>query len=110
MLARPEKFTRIFEGSTQFRIPIYQRKYSWEKKECERLLNDIIEAGKNDHTVNHFFGSIVYLSLQHSQASVQEMMVIDGQQRLTTVLLLLYSFSKAIENKELERISTEKIH
>ena len=109
MRASPMQFVRALDGAVQFRIPIYQRKYSWEKKECKRLFDDILEAGKNIDSESHFFGSIVYTSLQHHSASVQEMVVIDGQQRLTSVMLLLSAYCRAIENKALKNISTEAI-
>ena len=107
MKATEENFVRFLEGSVQFRIPIYQRKYSWTTKHCEKLFDDIIKAGKNSSDV-HFFGSIVYVSEQFQKSAVQHMTVIDGQQRLTTVMLLLFSFSKIIENKDIE-ITTNQI-
>ncbi|GAA7858659.1 DUF262 domain-containing protein [Helicobacter pylori] len=83
--------------STIFSIPVYQRNYTWEEKNCEKLLQDIISISQNKKT--HFMGSITYI-LHHiddekSLRQLQEFVIIDGQQRITTLMLLL----KAIETK-----------
>lgn len=77
-------------NSTQFVIPIYQRNYVWEKKNVEQLLNDIERMIPfiNDESVFHFFGSVVYIDTLH-KGSFSEWTIIDGQQRLTTIFLLL---------------------
>ncbi|GHR80291.1 DUF262 and DUF1524 domain-containing protein [Helicobacter pylori] len=72
----------------QLVIPIYQRLYSWEKKQCEELWDDIIKIGGNDKMDGHFIGSILYVldGITHSDNAL---LIIDGQQRLTTITLLL---------------------
>ncbi|GAA9613863.1 DUF262 and DUF1524 domain-containing protein [Helicobacter pylori] len=72
----------------QFVIPIYQRLYSWEKEQCQQLWDDIIKIGGNDKMDGHFIGSILYVldSITHSG---NPLLIIDGQQRLTTITLLL---------------------
>ncbi len=72
----------------QLVIPIYQRAYSWEKEQCKQLWDDIIEIGGNDKMDGHFIGSILYVldSITHSNNAL---LIIDGQQRLTTITLLL---------------------
>ena len=110
MEAGPMEFFKIFEGNITFKIPIYQRQYSWSTKHCKRMFDDILQVGKDVNSKSHFFGSIVYLASQHHNATVQEMIVIDGQQRLTSFMLLLYSFYKAIKNKKLDiDISADEI-
>jgi len=83
-------------------IPIYQRTYSWTEKECEQLWNDIVRAGRSDAAIFvHFVGSIVYIEEGLSQVSHQApLMVIDGQQRLTTVTLLLAALAKFLGDDE----------
>ncbi|MDO7866512.1 DUF262 domain-containing protein, partial [Helicobacter pylori] len=73
--------------NNQFVIPIYQRLYSWEKEQCEQLWDDIIKIGGNDKMNGHFIGSILYVrdGITHSSP----LLIIDGQQRLTTITLLL---------------------
>ncbi|GAA9592240.1 hypothetical protein HpHA63_10580 [Helicobacter pylori] len=72
----------------QLVIPIYQRVYSWEKEQCKQLWDDIIKIGGNDKMDGHFIGSILYVldSITHSN---NILLIIDGQQRLTTITLLL---------------------
>ncbi|WP_231211082.1 DUF262 and DUF1524 domain-containing protein [Helicobacter pylori] len=72
----------------QLVIPIYQRVYSWEKEQCKQLWDDIVKTGGNDQMNGHFIGSILYVldSITHSNNAL---LIIDGQQRLTTIMLLL---------------------
>lgn len=72
----------------QFVIPIYQRVYSWEKEQCKQLWDDIIKIGGDDKMDGHFIGSILYVldGITHSDNTL---LIIDGQQRLTTITLLL---------------------
>ncbi len=72
----------------QLVIPIYQRVYSWEKEQCEQLWDDIIKIGGDDKMDGHFIGSILYVldGITHSDNAL---LIIDGQQRLTTITLLL---------------------
>lgn len=83
--------------NTIFSIPVYQRNYTWGQDNCTKLLEDIISISKNNKT--HFMGSITYIlhniSEENSLRSLQEFVIIDGQQRITTTMLLL----KAIETK-----------
>src|SRR5271167_1443119 len=92
----------FLKRSPQFVIPIYQRTYSWSEKECQQLWDDIIRCGKNDRILVHFIGSIVYVESGLSQVTHQApLLVIDGQQRLTTVSLLLAALAKAIGDDEI---------
>ncbi|WRD67996.1 DUF262 and DUF1524 domain-containing protein [Helicobacter pylori] len=72
----------------QLVIPIYQRLYSWEKEQCKQLWDDIIKIGGDDKMDGHFIGSILYVldGITHSNNAL---LIIDGQQRLTTITLLL---------------------
>ena len=98
MLAKETEFPTFIEGQKQFQIPVYQRKYSWTIKNCATLLKDIKKTGSDKNIQNHFLGSIVYVLAEDYQATgVHKLTVIDGQQRLTTLTLLLLALSKAIE-------------
>src|ERR1700684_4504240 len=90
MKATEAKLLDFLKKSPQFVIPIYQRTYSWTKKECRQLWDDILRAGRNDNVSAHFVGSIVYIEKGLSTLTYHEpMLVIDGQQRLTTLTLIL---------------------
>jgi len=98
MKATEAKFLEFLKKSPQFVIPIYQRTYSWADRECRQLWNDIVRTGSNDAVTAHFVGSIVYIEKGLYQVSSQSpMLVIDGQQRLTTLTLLLAALANALD-------------
>lgn len=74
-------------GTCQYLIPLYQRTYSWEREQCARLWNDIVNLHKTNRE-GHFVGSIVRID-EDSAAGSTIAMIIDGQQRLTTLTVLL---------------------
>jgi uncharacterized protein with ParB-like and HNH nuclease domain/predicted transport protein len=101
MKATEAKLLDFLKKSPQFVIPIYQRTYSWTEKECWQLWNDILRTGGNDTISSHFVGSIVYIEKGLSNLTSHEpMLVIDGQQRLTTVTLLIAALAKALSETE----------
>lgn len=107
MKATEAKLLKFLKTSPQFMIPIYQRSYSWSEKECQQLWDDIIRAGQNENVNAHFIGSIVYIEKGLYQVSSQSpILVIDGQQRLTTITLLLSALIEKlstlpVENQEI---------
>lgn len=97
MKATEAKLLLFLKKSSQFIIPIYQRTYSWTEKECRQLWDDIVRAGSSDKIAVHFVGSIVYIEDGQSQVTHQApLLVIDGQQRLTTVTLLLAALAESV--------------
>lgn len=109
MKALESNFFRFLQGTKQFVIPIYQRTYSWTKEQCEQLWNDIIKAGTDENTSGHFIGAIVYIEKGIYQvSSVNQLLVIDGQQRLTTLSLLLLALANYYELKEGTADKTKK--
>ena len=76
----------IEPNKRQYSIPVYQRNYDWSITQCEKLFYDIIAAHKNDKT--HFVGSIVNAQIP-SQNKINRYVIIDGQQRITTIIILL---------------------
>ncbi len=95
--------------NNQFVISIYQRVYSWEKEQCEQLWDDIIKIGGNDKINGHFIGSILYVRNGNTPSS--PLLIIDGQQRLTTITLLCIALRNrsSDEVKILEKFSRKKI-
>lgn len=84
------RFTELIEGNKQFVIPVFQRDYSWKAKEhCARLWRDVIRAGRSLTPDQHFLGAIVCIPAADHAMSFPRSLVIDGQQRLTTLMLLL---------------------
>ncbi len=111
MKAAEANLLSFLRNPQQFTIPIYQRTYSWRQAECQQLWNDIIRAGNDDTDSPHFIGSIVYIDQTLSQVSKQSpKLVIDGQQRLTTISLLLEAIARQVGDGELiEGFSAEKL-
>ena len=101
MKATEVKFLDFLKKSPQFVIPIYQRTYSWTESECRQLWDDILRTGRDEDIAAHFVGSIVYIEEGLYQVSSQSvLLVIDGQQRLTTVMLILEALAKRVGNGE----------
>ncbi|GAA6908316.1 DUF262 and DUF1524 domain-containing protein [Helicobacter pylori] len=90
----------------QLVIPIYQRLYSWEKEQCKQLWDDIIKIGGDDKMNGHFIGSILYVldGIVHSNNAL---LIIDGQQRLTTITPLLIALKDHL-NDEVKRKEIEE--
>lgn len=83
-----------------FIIPPFQRNYEWDKKQCEEFFDDLMYAYKNNKS--HYFGNIVYYLGQNSGASFQEFILVDGQQRITTILLLLCALRDLTDDEEIK--------
>ncbi len=90
---------------TIFSIPVYQRNYTWEEENCEKLLQDIVSISQNKKT--HFMGSITYIlhliDDEKSLRQLQEFVIIDGQQRVTTIMLLLKAIEIKIQNEGIKK-------
>lgn len=111
MKATEAKLLDFLKKSPQFLIPIYQRTYSWGERECSQLWDDVLRAGRNDNISAHFVGSIVYVEKGLYQISNQSpLLVIDGQQRLTTVTLLMEALARSLgDNEPLDGFSAKKL-
>ena len=112
MKAKATNFLEFLKGPKQFIIPIYQRTYSWNLKQCEQLWKDIMKVATDDTVSGHFVGSIVYVEKGLYQiSSVPQLLVIDGQQRMTTISLILSAFGRAIRQRgEETEISQRKLN
>ena len=103
MKASSANLLTVIKGPKQFFIPIYQRTYSWQLAQCDQLLKDIIRISKDDNLQGHFLGSIVYFQEDiHTISDVPKLLVIDGQQRLTTVSLLILALAHFLKNNPVE--------
>ena len=83
----------------QYIVPIYQREYKWTSEQCNRLIDDILSCTKSNK--EHFLGSIVYQLEKNLDLSNLKLYLVDGQQRIVTMLLLAKALNLiASENKE----------
>lgn len=111
MKATEAKLLEFLKKSPQFVIPIYQRTYSWSERECRQLWDDILRTGRNDTVTAHFVGSIVYVEKGLYQVSSQSpLLVIDGQQRLTTITLVIEALARSLGDSEpIDGFSAKKL-
>ncbi|MEW1959571.1 DUF262 domain-containing protein [Kineococcus sp. NPDC059986] len=93
MAAQETSLRKLLEGAKQYQVPLYQRTYSWEQSQLKRLWQDVVQLAedmRDDASTTHFIGSLVLApSPVNNPAAVQTYLVVDGQQRLTTLTLLL---------------------
>ena len=89
MKASETNLRSILEGNKQFLVPLFQRTYSWDKKEWDTLWNDLEELREETHQRNHFIGSAVTIPQDSAASGVAKSLLIDGQQRITTILIIL---------------------
>ncbi len=109
MKANENPFLHFLEGTDkQFVIPVYQRNYDWKKEQCEQLFNDLVEVCENNFR-SHFLGSIV--SIYNFGGESKEYLIIDGQQRITTLSLLLLAVHNLLNKNEIQTkgLNKEKI-
>ena len=94
----------IGQSYKQFKVPVYQRTYDWKKEHCEKLVLDIFEASKKRK--EHFTGTIVYLN-DLDFSNERTALLIDGQQRVTTTIILLKVITDIEKNFDLDYISRQ---
>lgn len=93
------KLNEYFSGDkTLFLIPLYQRNYAWQRKHCERLFSDLEKIHKNN-IYSHFFGSIVTVKASDHE---DDLLIIDGQQRITTISLLILAAIKCVRDGSMQ--------
>ena len=99
MKASSANLLSVIKGPKQFVIPIYQRTYSWHQAQCEQLFKDILRISQSDNIHGHFVGSVVYFQQSiHTVSDVPRLLVIDGQQRLTTITLLIAALAEFVKD------------
>lgn len=94
-------FTFLEKSKTIFNIPVYQRNYEWSKEQCEKLFNDLEGIIKDNYNKNHFVGTIVYVYEAGNKQSTNYI-IIDGQQRITTFMILLKAIYDMLEAEDLK--------
>jgi uncharacterized protein with ParB-like and HNH nuclease domain len=98
MKAIDRPLPHILNGASQFVIPVFQRDYTWQAEtQCAQLWRDIIRASRSQGEQGHFLGSIVYIATGDNSAGFTQWLLIDGQQRLTTIVLLMAALRDHID-------------
>ena len=111
MKATEHNLLKFLKNAEQFSIPIYQRTYSWTERECRQLWADVLRTGRTDTIKAHFIGSIVYIAEDiYTVARMPSLQVIDGQQRLTTAMLILEALARSLgANEPVRGFSARKV-
>ncbi|MEO8083061.1 MAG: DUF262 domain-containing protein, partial [Ardenticatenales bacterium] len=89
MKAIDSPFTKIINGTNQFVIPVFQRDYNWTEANCDQLWSDVVRIASDTTSRRHFLGSLVYVSTDDASPTFTRWLLVDGQQRLTTLTLLV---------------------
>ena len=89
----------IGNGKKTFNIPVYQRNYDWKEEQCQKLFEDIQNIVKSDYEIEHFLGTVVFVSSE-SKMNFNEYILIDGQQRITSIMLLLKALHEKVTNED----------
>ncbi len=110
MKASETNLQEIIEGTKQYIIPMFQRTYSWEQKHWKQLWEDIIDLIEDNENQSHFIGSVVSIPVNTNTHGVQQFLVIDGQQRLTTLLILLAAVRDVAKKQENINLAEEIQH
>jgi hypothetical protein len=104
MQTSPVRLIDYFDGTKQSVIPLFQRRYSWTKKNWERLWDDITELMESGPQHSHFMGAIVSVPAHTVPVGVNKHLIIDGQQRLTTISILLCALREQLDDRSAARI------
>ena len=94
-------FEFIGNGKKTFNIPVYQRNYDWKEKQCQKLFEDIENIIKFDYKIEHFLGTVVVVSSE-LKMNFYENIIIDGQQRITSIMLLLKALHEKMVNEDVK--------
>jgi len=97
----------VIEGTKQYVVPLFQRTYSWDTKEWEMLWQDLIELCEDEDPRDHFIGSIVTMPTASVPQGIAKFLLIDGQQRLTTIFILLALLRDAAKTSNGSMLSQE---
>ncbi|HAE50064.1 MAG: hypothetical protein CMO30_01645 [Tistrella sp.] len=104
MEASPANVIQYFNGEKQNIIPLFQRRYSWNKQNWQALWDDMLVQYDAEDRTSHFMGAIVSVPARSVPVGVNKYLIIDGQQRLTTVSLLLAALRDSVDENSAARI------
>ena len=107
MQASEAKLQLIIGNEKQYVVPLFQRKYSWDKKEWGTLLDDLVELSEGENTRTHFIGSLVTMPINSVPEGVSKYLLIDGQQRLTTIFILLALLRDNAKKENQEKLADQ---
>lgn len=104
MEASPARVIQYFNGEKQNLIPLFQRPYTWADNNWQTLWDDLMVQYEEGETGTHFMGAIVSVPARSTPVGVSKYLIIDGQQRLTTVSILLCALRDGLDSNSASRI------
>ena len=93
-------FKQLLNQNTQYVVPLYQRTYNWTERQWEQLWDDIVDIYSLPSPRNHFIGSVVTQQVPDGPQSLSQYTLIDGQQRMTTLFILLSVVRQCAKKEE----------
>ena len=99
MEASPARVIQYFNGEKQNLIPLFQRPYTWTENNWKSLWDDLMVQYEVGDTGTHFMGAIVSVPARSTPVGVSKYLIIDGQQRLTTVSIILCALRDVLDPK-----------
>ena len=112
MIAQESKLLKLLSNNdVTFFIPPYQRNYEWTDEQCSVFLEDVIKtftANSNKKNTEHFFGTITYFQTESAFGQPNKLVLIDGQQRITTVMLFLVALRDILDDKAMINFINDK--
>src|ERR1035437_7469708 len=100
METNQNKISALLGRPVQYVLPMFQRRYSWEEKQWKKLWGDIVDIRKNPHKPEHFLGTIVVLQEDSLPGKPPKFILIDGQQRLTTLSIILTALRDLVKKSD----------
>lgn len=107
MRAGEVSFQQLLNGRIQYRVPLFQRTYSWKQEQWDKFWNDILDIYVSDKARKHFIGAIVTLPIPDAPENASKYVLIDGQQRITTLLIILAVISNKAKSKGIESLTLQ---
>lgn len=107
MDARAKIVRDILHAADQYLVPFFQRHYAWSQKHWERLYDDVIALQEDDQRIQHFLGPLVCTPWKHVPGEVTPYQLIDGQQRLTTLMVILAALRDLAKDRKCDNLADE---
>lgn len=104
-------FLNLFSSPVQYSVPKWQRRYSWDEPTILQLIRDLESIAEVDRdNANHFGGTLITYAETTSAGTVDILHVVDGQQRLTTISILLFCIAESLKKKQYHRVESRGYH
>jgi uncharacterized protein with ParB-like and HNH nuclease domain len=108
--ANPVRIVQYFDGEKQSIIPLFQRPYTWNKRNWQALWDDIMAYYEDNLSGSHFMGAVVSIPAKTVPVGVTKHLIIDGQQRLTTIAVMMCALRDSCDEKKSTQIQDHLVN